>query len=87
MANNGISWEESTPLIAAKAASFGGFSYTRDSSANEASCFFLFSYDISIALLNHSSLIAYKHQVYKALETFSYLRQYVPIYLNLYKNM
>jgi len=31
--------------------------------------YFLFSYDISVALLNHSLLIAYKHEVYKALET------------------
>lgn len=43
-ANNGISWEESTPVIAAKAASYGGFSYTRgnDNSAKEASCLFPF---------------------------------------------
>lgn len=44
VANNGISWEESTPVIAAKAASYGAFSYTRgnDDFAKEASCLFPF---------------------------------------------
>lgn len=62
MANNGISWEESTPVIAAEAASYEGFSYMQgnNNSAKEAS-YFLFSYAISTVLLNHGLLIAYKH--------------------------
>lgn len=44
MANNRISWEESTPVTAAKAASYGAFSYTQgnDDFAKEASCLFPF---------------------------------------------
>lgn len=42
--NNRISWEESTPVIAAKAANYRGLSYTEgsDNSAKVASCLFPF---------------------------------------------
>lgn len=60
----GYPGKKGTPVIAAKAASYEGFSYAQgnDNSAKEAS-YFLFSYAISAELLNHGLLIAYKHQV------------------------
>lgn len=58
----GYPGKKSAPVIAVKAASYEGFSYTQgnNNSAKEAS-YFLFSYAISTALLNHGLLIAYKH--------------------------
>lgn len=70
----GYPGEKSTPVIAAKAASYEGVSYTQgnDNSAKEAS-YFLFSCAISTALVSHGLLIAYKHLILKALGTLSYL--------------
>lgn len=58
----GYPGKKSAPVIGVKAASYEGLSYTQgnNNSAKEAS-YFLFSYAISTALLNHGLLIAYKH--------------------------